>query len=60
MSTCLLFHSRLDHWDDHFAVSNALIEEETPIGRVTVELLRMNTQDCIAERRLLIRLNRYP
>ena len=55
-----LFHPRIDQWHDHFAVSRAFIEGKTPIGRVTVELFQMNTQERIAERQLLIHLNRYP
>ncbi len=37
-----LFHPRRDNWQDHFAQEGALIVGKTPVGRVTVSLLRMN------------------
>jgi hypothetical protein len=40
-----LFHPRLDVWDTHFVVDDVLIIGRTPIGRATVRLLRMNTDD---------------
>ena len=40
-----LFHPRLDAWDAHFAVDDIVIVGRTPIGRATVRLLRMNTDD---------------
>jgi hypothetical protein len=55
-----LFHPRRDRWQDHFILNNALIEGRTPAGRVTVELLQINTQERVAERQILIRLKKYP
>ena len=40
-----LFHPRLDTWDAHFIVDDVVIVGRTPIGRATVRLLRMNTDD---------------
>ena len=40
-----LFHPRLDAWDTHFVVDDTVIVGRTPIGRATVRLLRMNTDD---------------
>ena len=37
-----LFHPRRDKWSDHFALNGALMVGKTPVGRVTVSLLRMN------------------
>ena len=40
-----LFHPRLDVWEAHFVVDDIVIVGRTPIGRATVRLLRMNTDD---------------
>ena len=40
-----LFHPRLDAWDAHFMVDDVVIVGRTPVGRATVRLLRMNTDD---------------
>jgi 5-methylcytosine-specific restriction endonuclease McrA len=37
-----LFHPRRDKWPEHFVLEGALIVGKTPVGRVTVFLLRMN------------------
>lgn len=37
-----LFHPRLDDWSDHFRNRDGEIAGVTPIGRTTVNLLRMN------------------
>ena len=55
-----LFHPRLNRWRDHFALNSALIEGITPKGRVTVALLQINSPDRVAERQILIRLDKYP
>jgi hypothetical protein len=55
-----LFHPRKHLWDEHFRLKAEVIEPRTPQGRVTVFLLRLNSPDHLLERRLLIRLKRYP
>ena len=55
-----LFHPRRDRWADHFRISGDQIEPLTGVGRVTVELLRLNTADRLSERRLLQALGFYP
>lgn len=57
-----LFNPRQQKWDEHFRLnrSTATIEPLTPEGRVTVFLLRLNSDEHIVSRRLLIRLGRYP
>ena len=37
-----LFDPRKHRWDDHFAMQDGVIMGRTPIGRGTVELLKMN------------------
>ncbi|MGF1634082.1 MAG: HNH endonuclease [Phycisphaerae bacterium] len=45
-----LFHPRESLWDDHFAWSDERLVGRTPVGRATVDLLKLNTP-----RRQLIR-----
>lgn len=56
----LLFNPGLQAWQDNFALEGVLVVGLTPIGRATVELLRMNDQSVLAHRRQLIRKKRYP
>ena len=55
-----LFHPRRDRWLDHFRIRGEQIEPLTEVGRVTVELLRLNTGERLSERRLLQALGDYP
>lgn len=55
-----LFHPRRDRWVDHFRIRGEQIEPLTEVGRVTVELLRLNTGERLSERRLLQALGDYP
>jgi len=54
-----LFNPRHDRWIDHFRLDGATIEPLSAIGRVTVNLLRLNATERIAERLLLQELVRY-
>ncbi|MCC6892639.1 MAG: HNH endonuclease [Anaerolineae bacterium] len=56
----LLFHPRLDIWEDHFVLNGAMIEPLTATGRATVRLLQMNNEDSLEDRQVLVRLGRYP
>ena len=53
-----LFNPRTDDWTVHFLLNRetAEIDSQTPIGRVTVETLRMNAEQPIHARQSLIRL----
>jgi 5-methylcytosine-specific restriction endonuclease McrA len=51
-----LFHPRRDRWREHFARRGPRISGRTPIGRVTVSLLRFNDPDRIEIRRLIFGL----
>ena len=55
-----LFHPRRDRWVDHFRINGGHIEPLTDVGRATVELLRLNTTERLAERQLLQALGDYP
>lgn len=49
-----LFHPRRDKWPEHFRVTDGQIVPLTPIGRVTVRLLQLNSDERVEERTLLI------
>lgn len=51
-----LFHPRNDQWNDHFSlVEDGHIAPVSPVGRVTVFLLRLNRPECVEIRELQIR-----
>jgi hypothetical protein len=54
------FHPRRQKWEDHFQLSDNIIEPITPEGRVTVILLRLNMAIQIEQRAVLIAVGRYP
>ncbi len=53
-----LFNPRIDDWTVHFLLNRETgeIQGQTPIGRATVEVLLMNSEQPIRARRNLIRL----
>ncbi len=57
-----LFHPRRDRWEDHFAVDpeTCAIEGLTPVGRATVDRLRMNAPLQLEARRQWKRLGLFP
>jgi hypothetical protein len=55
-----LFNPRKQNWNDHFEVIGTAIRPLTSIGRVTVFLLRINADERIQERELLLSLGVYP
>ncbi|MEZ5386492.1 MAG: HNH endonuclease [Prosthecobacter sp.] len=40
-----LFHPRQQNWDDHFTWSGIRLLGKTPVGRTTIEVLNMNSED---------------
>lgn len=48
-----LFNPRSDSWAEHFRLNDVRIEGLTPVGRATVELLRMNDERRVRLRRQL-------
>jgi hypothetical protein len=55
-----LFNPRLQNWIDHFQLEEDRIVGLTPIGRVTISILKLNASQRIDDRAALIRLDRYP
>ena len=55
-----LFNPRLHSWNEHFEIQQALIFPRTPTGRVTVNLLRLNTEERIAVRTVLSQAGLFP
>jgi hypothetical protein len=55
-----LFHPRHHRWAEHFRLNGVVIEPLTPIGRVTVYLLQMNSDEQVTKRQQLARFGRYP
>jgi hypothetical protein len=54
------FNPRKDRWTEHFVLQGQRIEPLTAIGRVTARILGFNTQERLEERRMLVRIGRYP
>lgn len=48
-----LYNPRTDVWHEHFLIEDNFIIGRTMEGQVTVELLRLNSGERVAERRLL-------
>ena len=46
-----LFHPRRHRWEDHFEWRGLLLLGKTAIGRTTVEVLRLNSEDRLELRR---------
>lgn len=40
-----LFHPRLQRWEDHFAWEGIRITGNTAVGRTTIQVLNMNSND---------------
>lgn len=48
-----LFNPRMDRWDENFVIDGPRIVGLTPVGQVTVALLRFNDDERLLERILL-------
>jgi hypothetical protein len=55
-----LYNPREQAWSDHFDLRGSRIVGQTPCGRTTVRLLRMNAGNRLAQREVLIAISRYP
>ncbi len=55
-----LFNPRTHVWSEHFALNGAYIQPRTPIGRVTVQVLKLNDPKRVQIREALIEADRYP
>jgi hypothetical protein len=49
-----LFHPRQDAWEDHFAWDGPILNGLSSIGRVTINVLRINHPEAVEFRRLLL------
>jgi hypothetical protein len=59
-AACRLFHPRRDSWSEHFSWQGVRLVGLTPIGRTTVEALRMNRDLILAIREVEAALGRHP
>jgi hypothetical protein len=55
-----LFNPRRDRWTRHFQWRGAVLAGRTSIGRVTIDVLRINHPDYVRARAELIREGRFP
>lgn len=60
--TVRLFNPRKDVWNEHFgwAKDFTIVIGLTPIGRVTVEVLKLNRQCLINQREMLYKFGKHP
>jgi hypothetical protein len=49
-----LFNPRMDVWEEHFVAEGARIAGRSPMGRITLSLLQMNSRERIDLRRLIL------
>ena len=54
-----LFNPRRDDWSDHFEWTGAELVGLTPIGRTTIQVLRINETDRVELREVLIALGEF-
>ena len=54
-----LYHPCRDRWAEHFRLEAALILPNTPVGRGTVALLRLNDEQRVMLRMALLQQGRY-
>jgi hypothetical protein len=50
-----LFNPRSHNWEQHFEVDGARMSGKTPIGRVTIDVLGMNSADQLLVRTALLK-----
>ncbi len=49
-----LFNPRLEEWEEHFAWDGPVLQGKTPIGRTTIDVLRINLPERVEHRRILL------
>ncbi len=54
-----LFNPRNDDWPTHFEWHGARLNGLTPIGRVTIDVLRINLRERVEHRAMLIAAKRF-
>jgi hypothetical protein len=55
-----LFNPRVDVWNVHFVWQGGFLVGQTPVGRVTIDVLRINDSDCVEQRQALIEAGLFP
>ena len=57
-----LFNPRLQSWTDHFAWSDdsTAIIGRTPVGRATIDALKLNNPEIVVTRRLWVQVGWWP
>lgn len=60
MNFIRFFNPRLDHWDEHFEFSGALILSKTEIGEGTIRIFHFNQIDRLLERQTLVNAGLFP
>lgn len=55
-----LFNPRTMEWHEHFELAGFMIKPLTPEGRVTEFLLRLNSEERVIKRKILLNVKRYP
>ena len=55
-----VFNSRTDAWNEHFEWHGPKLSGQTTIGRATIELLRINLQERIDHRHMLMETGLLP
>ena len=54
------FNPRLDVWEEHFYIEQAVIYSKTEIGKATVDIFKFNLPDRIVFRQQIAGLGLYP
>jgi hypothetical protein len=55
-----LYHPRREQWDRHFRWDGPRLLGQSPIGRVTIEVLAINADDCVSLRASLLNEGVFP
>lgn len=54
------FNPRTDIWSEHFVLKGANFVPLSDVGEATIRILRMNDDERISERLVMIKTGRYP
>ena len=55
-----LFNPRMDVWTEHFRWEAGILFGLTPVGRATIDVLRINDSECAEQRQELIEAGLFP
>jgi HNH endonuclease len=55
-----LFNPRRDKWSKHFAWRGPILIGKTTVGRTTIDVLKINEQERVAHRAILMKLGAFP